>query len=693
MAPPEIQPRPPAARRRRAAGLLPAALAACGVAGPGARRAGAQTIDPGIFGDADAATRSVLAFLGDLDVARHAALGDMLFVFNAGILALAGFLLVFHAVAATLDTAREGRAGIGAWEIVRIVAAVALMAPLPGGMNGAQHAVLGLAALGGDFANAIWRPFSEQVLGEGAPIVPRPKAAAWRSAIARTLLSETCAHVANAGARAVGDGPYVRVRTERGADAVAHHYDGNGGGMPKDLCGVIRFDGLADPGSRGIAAHGHRRALEGLFPEIRALAAGLGDRFVPGSPAYGRPLPDLEAELDRRDLAGAYAAVLDAELARAATAEQAALQELVAADAAAASWLAAAGFFNTVAARTGLFQTAVHNVPDAALPLPGLENWSPQADAAVKALIAGFSRSARYQPVFFSTGAGVTGSLPAAAGGDRGLAKSLFAFIDLDATIVADGGNPVADLAGFGHDLIAAAMTAIAALSGAAAGSGLLESIPFFGKGLDAFEAVWQVTDGFVSLILGILLIAGIVLAYVLPALPFIRFLFGIFAWLLCVVEAVLAVTVLAAAHVTREDGNRLAVRATRQGWLFLPALALRPPLMLFGLILGYFVFLAAISLFNDVWLPQLRDAARADGLGPIGFLAMLTLYVMIAFALMNGAFRLVDRLPEAVLGWIGGRGGGGDAGGDRLIGAAIGGVSRLGALRAPHRPGGRGQA
>ena len=34
----------------------------------------------------------------------------------------------------------------------------------------------------------------------------------------------------------------------------------------------------------------------------------------------------------------------------------------------------------------------------------------------------------------------------------------------------------------------------------------------------------------------------------------------------------------------TREDGNRLITNATRQGWLFLPALILRPALMLLGL-------------------------------------------------------------------------------------------------------------
>ena len=109
------------------------------------------------------------------------AVGDMLFAFNAGVLVLAGFLLVWHAAAGVVDTAREGRFGFGAWAIVRIVVAVALMAPLPGGMNGAQHAVVGLAHLGGDFANAVWRP----LLRGGAGGEPAHRAPAARGALAR----------------------------------------------------------------------------------------------------------------------------------------------------------------------------------------------------------------------------------------------------------------------------------------------------------------------------------------------------------------------------------------------------------------------------------------------------------------------------------------------------------------------------
>ena len=382
--------------------------------------------------------------------------------------------------------------------------------------------------------------------------------------------------------------------------------------------------------------------------------------------------------------------MLDTALARAASEERAELARVVAEDAKAASWMSAASFFNTIAHRTGLFQAAAHNIPGVSLPPPSLGQWAPAADAAVKGLTTALVQSRGYQPMLFSAAASGAAALPAPGGG--GMAAGVMEFIDLDSVIVADSGNPIADLASLGHGLMNAALAATAALMGAAAGSGLLESVPFVGKGLDMFESVWQVADGFVSTVLGLLLMAGAVLAYLLPALPFIRFLFAILGWIVTVVVAVLAVTVFAAAHVTRGDGNRLATQATRLGWLFLPGLILRPPLMLFGLIVGYFVFLAGIGLFNEVWLPQMRDAGASGGLGPIGFLAMLTLYVMIAYGLMNASFKLIDLLPSAVLDWIGGRGGAGEDGGERVGGAAASAISRVGGLRigaGPRRGGG----
>ena len=644
--------------------------------------AAAQSIDRGLFADTDSTTRDVLSFLGGLGRDRPSAVGDMLFAFNAGVLVLAGFLLVWHAAAGVVDTAREGRFGFGAWAIVRIVAAIALMAPLPGGMNGAQHAVVGLAHLGGDFANAVWKPFSEEALAESRPIVPRPREALWRAAISRALIAETCRRAANGSAALAGDDPYVEIDEDEDDGTISLHYDGEGGGMPDDMCGAIRFSGLDADGAPGLAAGGHRRALTDLMPAVRSIAARLAAHYVPGTPLYGRPLPDIDGLLAAQDLAGSYARVLDEALTRAASEEREALARVVAEDAQEASWMAAASFFNTIAHRAGLFQAAAHNVPAVALPVPSLEEWVPAADAAVKGVAAQLARSRDYHPMLLSAATAGAGALPAAGGDGGGMVSGLLEFIDLDSVIVADSGNPIADLAALGHGLLNAALASVAALMGAATGSGLLESIPFIGKGLDVFESAWQVSDALVSTLLGILIVAGAVLAYVLPALPFIRFLFGILGWILNVAIAVLAVTVFAAAHVTREDGNRLTVQATRQGWLFLPALVLRPALMLLGLILGYFVFLAAIGLFNQVWLPQMRDAGASGGLGPVGFLAMLALYVIVAYGLMNASFKLIDLLPGAVLDWIGGRAGAGDDGGERAGGTAVAGISRVGAVR-----------
>ena len=659
--------------------LALAALALAAVPPPGP--ALGQAIDRGLFADTDTATREVLSFLGGLGRDRPSAVGDMLFAFNAGVLVLAGFLLVWHAAAGTVDTAREGRFGFGAWAIVRIVAAIALMAPLPGGMNGAQHAVVGLAHLGGDFANAVWRPFSEEALAESRPIVPRPREALWRAAISRTLIAETCAQAANGSAALAGDDPYVEIDEDRDSGTLTLGYDGEGRGMPEGMCGAIRFAGLDADGAAGIAAEGHRRALTELMPPIRRIAGRLAAHYLPGTPLYGRPLPDVEGLMAAGDLAGSYARVLDEALTRAASEERETLARVVAEDAREASWLAAASFFNTIAHRVGVFQAAAHNVPAVDLPTPSLGEWVPAADAAVKGTAARLARSRGYHPMLLSAANAGAGGLPVPKA-EGGMVSGLLEFIDLDSVIVADSGNPIADLAALGHGLLNAALAAIAALMGAATGSGLLESIPFIGKGLDVFESAWQVSDALVSTLLGLLIVAGAVLAYVLPALPFIRFLFGILGWILNVAVAVLAVTVFAAAHVTREDGNRLTVQATRQGWLFLPALVLRPALMLLGLILGYFVFLAAIGLFNQVWLPQMRDAGASGGLGPVGFLAMLALYVIVAYGLINASFKLIDLLPAAVLDWIGGRAGVGDDGSERTGGAAVAGISRVGALR-----------
>ena len=704
---------PPAGKVKTASLLLPAArpavvlglalvlggswLTISAVAGLG--EAAAQSIDRGLFAAEDVETRKILEFLSGFGQDGTTVLGQMLEVFNYGVLALVGYLLIWHTVTGSVDTAREGRWGFGAWEAIRMLVAVALMWPLPGGMSAAQHVVVGFAKLGGDFANAVWKPVAVETLGKGRTVIPWPREREWRMLIGQTLVAEVCRHVANEEARLAGDDPYVALRrteerpksaayprarrAQRAARPVARtiHYDGSGNGMPRDLCGAIRFEGLDEKGSRGIAARGHLSAWERTYEQIRQVATTVGDHFVEGSASFKKPLPDVPGLLDRVGAAGTYRAILEVRMKEAGDAGQQELEAAIGEDAQKLGWLGAAGFVTSLARAAGRIQAAAQNVPRASLPSPELEQWSANGFAAVQATVRAVAQEGGYQPVQLALATGIAGARAPSEGRGGTFLKKLTEWFDLDDMMVAESGNPLLDLTSMGFFLINSALGAITTIAGVSVGSNLFELFPGFGKGLDAFEAGWQVMDGIVTPIIGAVLIGGVLLAYLLPAIPFIRFLFGILGWLLAVVEAVLAVTVFCAAHVMRGEGNRLMIEGTRQGWLLLPALILRPVLMLFGLVLGYFLFLAAMGLFNDVWVPLLEDVNTSSGLDLIDFLGLLALYLIVAYGIVNACFKAIDVLPNAVIEWIGGQARG-DAGAEAVGSSAVGGFGRAGMLR-----------
>ena len=190
--------------------------------------------------------------------------------------------------------------------------------------------------------------------------------------------------------------------------------------------------------------------------------------------------------------------------------------------------------------------------------------------------------------------------------------------------------------------------------------------------------------DGIVTMVLMALLIGGAVLAYLVPALPFIRFLFGLLVWILAVVEAFIAMTVWLAAQTARTEGSGLTTNSTVGGLVTLAGVVLRPPLMILGLIVGYLVFTVVIELFNAIWLTQMRGSAGEIGPGIIQYAVFVALYVMIAYGLLNASLKLIEMLPDAVMNWIGGRASGVSEA-DRMIGVATGSTGRLGGV-APSR-------
>ena len=664
------------------------------------------TIDAGLFEEDDDETRAILSFLHDLPVdTGSVVLADMLQLFNAGVLVLAGVLLVYQVAAGALDTARAGRWGFGGWQIIRIVAAVALMAPLAGGLNGAQHIVLGLTNLGGDFATAVWSPFTDDMLSPTRSIAPGRGPQEIRSIIARAIVLEVCLASANAAAGT------VLVERESVAESVpprtTTRYAGTRSDVPPEGCGAIVYDGhgttiidgfLTWPWEEGVdpppvdyelaqiaagrvpAAHYHALHTE-LAPRIRSIAADIAARYVPGSPDYGDPLPGADATLGASGLEADYTRILGDALAASQSDQDEAMRELAETYAEESSWLWAATFFHVVAWQTGRFETAAAETPEIRLPTESLTQWSPQASAAVRNTLAWLAASS-WPPVAAVATASVAQGT--ASTDFSGIMGEIIPHFPIQWTVLASAENPILSLASLGFWLVTGALSAIASLAAIALVNSSTEVIPLIGKSLNVFATVWPILDGFVTVMLSGMLLAGLVLAYLLPAIPFIRFLFGILSWILAVIEALLAITIFAAAHITREDSDTLLTRQTRMGWLFLPGLVLRPVLMIFGLVLGYFAFKAIISLLNAVWVPLMQLAHAQAGASPVGFLAMLVIYVIVAWTACNASFKLIDILPHHVLTWIGGAAGI-DAGGTEGVGiAAVGAASRSGAVATP---------
>ena len=679
------------------------ALAAVWIAGDASGQE--TTIDPQLFEAEDDETRAILSFLHDLsDPGGSTVLGDMLMLFNAGVLVLAGALLLYQVVAGTLDTARQGRWGFGGWQIIRVVAAVALMAPLAGGLNGAQHLVLGLTNLGGDFATAVWSPFTTDILSPTRSIAPNRGPQAIRSIISRNLVAEVCMFVANGAAGA------ALVERESIAESIpprtTTRYAGTANDLPPEACGAIVYEGhgttildgfLTWPWEEGTdpppvdyelaqiaagrvpAAHYHALNTE-LAGALRAMASEIGGRFLPTGATYGEPLPDADTYLGGRGLYRTYVRILGDAMEASRRDQDEAMRALAEAYADESSWLWAATFFHTLAWQTGRFESAAAQTPEVRLPDETIAGWSPQAAAAVRNVTEWLAASS-WSPLptdLATVASGTTSTDP------MSMLGSLINIFPIEWTVLASAENPILSLASLGFWLITGALSAISALAGAALISGAGSEVPVIGGALNSFGNIWPVLDGFVTLMLTAMLVAGLVLAYLLPAIPFIRFLFGVLTWIITVIEAVLAITIFAAAHVTREDADSLLTRSTRMGWLFLPGLVLRPVLMVFGLVLGYFAFTAIIKLLNAVWVPLMQLSHAQAGASPLGFLAMLAIYTMIAYTAANSAFKLIDLLPSHVLTWIGGAAGI-DAGGTEGVGGtAVGAAGRAGTAASP---------
>lgn len=156
--------------------------------------------------------------------------------------------------------------------------------------------------------------------------------------------------------------------------------------------------------------------------------------------------------------------------------------------------------------------------------------------------------------------------------------------------------------------------------------------------------------------VVGAMIAAGVTLGFVLPLIPFIRFLFGMMTWILSMFESVIAIPVVALAHI-KMDGDGIAGPTARTAYLLVLQVFLRPVLMIFGLILALLLFNVMIIALNEFYAGAVRSSEAGGSMGAVATVVYTVIYGALAYALANASFKAIDIIPAQCLKWIGGPG------------------------------------
>ena len=150
------------------------------------------------------------------------------------------------------------------------------------------------------------------------------------------------------------------------------------------------------------------------------------------------------------------------------------------------------------------------------------------------------------------------------------------------------------------------------------------------------------------------ILVPGLLIAYVLPMIPFAMWIAGVAGWPILVLEAVIAVPLWMFAHLTFHGDGLHGRGAEGYGLLF--NVLFRPVLMLFGLMLGYFVFSATSWLLMQGFSIA-AGFALSNGwfvTNMLGLVVLLSMFVLMEITLALMSFRLISLVPHHVTKLIG---------------------------------------
>jgi hypothetical protein len=152
------------------------------------------------------------------------------------------------------------------------------------------------------------------------------------------------------------------------------------------------------------------------------------------------------------------------------------------------------------------------------------------------------------------------------------------------------------------------------------------------------------------------LFIPGVVLAYIVPMVPYILWIGVVLGWMILLIEAMIAAPLWAIVHLA-PDGDGVVGRGG-QGYMLVLSLMLRPALMVLGLVAAIILMKPIGFLVNSTFYGAFNLSVSPGTFGVLAMMVGSILYAVLMFTIISRVFALIHVVPDRLLRWIGSSGG-----------------------------------
>lgn len=623
------------------------------------------------------------------------ALVPLFTMFNSGLFFLGTLVLMWQTLCGLVYAAHTGKVfSEGSkyhvtWAPIRLCVGVAAIVPIKGYCV-AQLLVIGLLSGGYMFTNALWSLYVDRMLSPtSSATVVAPRLDPGRNLTAQILQLETCAFVVRAAEYEPGWWDRFSLGMFRSARPVFALPEpagsAAGSGTVWDygqVCGSLKLDGIATSAaslvggqvaSAAMTSTTEKAAYE-AFDSARVRALGtfvqavrnsrvaeiVRDSVTPNPREHG---PGRGEFGDRLQQALAAGTAYTDEMNRAARDLSAKLDEEgrrnFRISAAELGW-AGAGSLNFTLTRisAGVMARAASGMPEIVAPNP--ERLTEEVQRRLRTALGELgqsiidarerdyvSRNDIYVAENRSSWNPISWLLKEPS---HMIARGIANAAELDAV------NPMASMTSLGNATLMAGeallISWVSANVAASSADATAENAGIFGfagrpftaagKGLLDVVAPWMV------MFISALLTFGALHAYVLPMVPFIMWFFAVIGCAVFAFEAVVAMPLAALAHM-RMDGDELVGQQQRPYWVLAFNAALRPSLLLFGLIGSNILFAVMAGYLNKTFALAMLSSMGDSIIGFVGQIVMLGLLLYLHYQIAIRCMGLVHQVPAMV--------------------------------------------